>query len=78
MKWSDGTYYLGEWHRGIQHGYGKIVFPDATEKEGYFENNIFMGPLPREGYQTKGLTKKDVQAKNMIYSPSSLAKMSPE
>ncbi len=56
MKWTDGSYYIGEWVRGIQHGYGKIVFPDSTEKEGYFENNIFVGPLPRE---TRNLSKKD-------------------
>jgi hypothetical protein len=29
--------------RGIQHGYGKMLFPDGSEKEGYFENNIFIG-----------------------------------
>jgi hypothetical protein len=56
MKWTDGSYYLGEWVRGIQHGYGKIVFPDGTEKEGYFENNIFIGPLPRE---KRSMSKKD-------------------
>jgi len=48
MKWTDGSYYTGEWIRGIQHGYGKIVFPDNTEKEGYFENNIYIGPLPKK------------------------------
>jgi hypothetical protein len=47
MRWTDGSYYVGEWVRGIQHGYGKIVFPDGTEKEGYFENNMYVGPLPK-------------------------------
>lgn len=47
MRWTDGSYYIGQWVRGIQHGYGKIVFPDGTQKEGYFENNIYIGPLPR-------------------------------
>jgi hypothetical protein len=60
MRWTDGSYYTGEWIRGIQHGYGKIVFPDGTEKEGYFENNIYIGPLPREGFKTANLSSKDL------------------
>jgi len=47
MRWTDGSCYIGAWVRGIQHGYGKIVFPDGTEKEGYFENNLYIGPMPR-------------------------------
>jgi cell division septation protein DedD len=23
-----------------------MIFPDGTMKEGYFENNIFVGPVP--------------------------------
>lgn len=41
MYWTDGSCYQGEWIRGIQHGYGKMIFPDGTKKEGYFENNVF-------------------------------------
>jgi hypothetical protein len=26
---------------------GKIVLPDGTTKEGYFENNIYRGALPK-------------------------------
>ena len=48
MKWTDGSFYIGEWLRGIQHGLGKMVFPDGTFKQGYFENNQFIGPLPRD------------------------------
>lgn len=33
--------YEGEWTRGIQHGIGRMVFPDGQAKEGYFENNVF-------------------------------------
>lgn len=41
MRWTDGSVYLGQWHRGIQHGYGKMIFPDGTIKEGNYESNIF-------------------------------------
>jgi hypothetical protein len=46
MVWVDGSRYIGQWIRGIQHGYGKMIFPDGTFKEGYFDNNVFIGPLP--------------------------------
>ncbi len=41
MFWTDGSSYQGEWKKGIQHGYGKMVFPDKSVKEGMFENNEF-------------------------------------
>jgi hypothetical protein len=41
MYWIDGSSYHGEWIKGIQHGYGKMIFPDSTTREGYFENNVF-------------------------------------
>jgi len=31
----------------VQHGYGKIVMPDGSMKEGYFENNIYLGARPK-------------------------------
>jgi hypothetical protein len=46
MVWTDTSVYKGEWIRGIQHGHGKMIFPDGTEKEGYFDNNVFKGPNP--------------------------------
>jgi hypothetical protein len=39
MTWTDNSYYEGEWVNGIQHGLGKMVLPNGTVKEGYFENN---------------------------------------
>ena len=50
MRWTDGSSYVGEWVRGIQHGYGKIIYSNGVIKEGYFENNIYIGPLPRGEY----------------------------
>lgn len=41
MLWTDGSMYEGEWCRGIQHGLGRMIFPDGTQKEGYFQNNVF-------------------------------------
>ena len=43
MYWTDGSLYQGEWRNGIQHGHGKMVFPDQTVKEGLFENNVYVG-----------------------------------
>lgn len=45
MTWTDGSSYEGDWFRGIQHGYGTITFPDGSEKEGYFDNNVFIGKM---------------------------------
>ncbi len=43
MSWTDGSKYEGQWSRGIQHGFGKMILADGTEKQGYFDNNIFVG-----------------------------------
>lgn len=45
MYWTDGSIYKGMWHKGIQHGKGRMEFPDGKTKEGMFENNIFQGPV---------------------------------
>lgn len=54
MTWTDGSKYIGQWFKGIQHGYGKIIFPDGTFKEGYFDNNAYVGPLPSKGLMMSG------------------------
>ena len=41
MLWTDGSMYEGEWISGIQHGLGRMVFPNGVSKEGYFENNVY-------------------------------------
>jgi hypothetical protein len=46
MYWTDGSKYEGEWEKGIQHGRGKMTFPDGSVKDGMFENNMFIGPVP--------------------------------
>eukprot|EP00826_Nyctotherus_ovalis_P046430 TRINITY_DN5246_c0_g1_i11.p1 TRINITY_DN5246_c0_g1~~TRINITY_DN5246_c0_g1_i11.p1 ORF type:complete len:172 (-),score=45.71 TRINITY_DN5246_c0_g1_i11:761-1276(-) len=50
MTWADGSIYIGEWKEGIQHGYGRMYFPDGTVKEGLFANNIFKGTAGLESY----------------------------
>ena len=45
MLWTDGSMYEGEWRKGIQHGFGRIVFSDGSFKEGYFENNVYKHSL---------------------------------
>jgi len=39
MNWIDGngsSVYVGQWKKGIQHGKGKMTFPNGKIKEGYF------------------------------------------
>ena len=48
MRWTDGSVYIGQWGRGIQHGYGKMIFPNGLVKEGFFDNNVYKGPMPME------------------------------
>ena len=45
MKWRDGTVYEGMWKRGVQQGYGVIIYPEGRMKAGYFVNNIMVQPL---------------------------------
>ena len=42
MRWIDGSVYVGQWKKGIQHGVGKMIFPDGSIKEGLFDNNTFV------------------------------------
>ena len=39
--------YEGEWKNGLKHGYGTITNPDGTVREGYWENDTFIGPQAR-------------------------------
>lgn len=41
MVWNDGSYYEGEWSKGLQCGQGRLVLPDGRIKEGQFRNNKF-------------------------------------
>ena len=50
MIWTDGSLYIGEWVGGIQHGYGRMYFPDGTIKEGLFNKNVFRGKTGLESY----------------------------
>jgi hypothetical protein len=43
MNWKDGSLYKGEWKKGIQHGKGKMTFPDGRVKDGIFEDATFKG-----------------------------------
>ena len=42
MYWTDGSIYKGEWVKGIQHGYGEMIFPDGTKKVGMFDHNTYV------------------------------------
>ena len=54
MLWTDGSMYEGEWEGGIQHGLGRMIFPDGTTKEGYFENNVFKYEIKPDGSMPGG------------------------
>lgn len=74
MRWTDGSVYVGQWERGIQHGYGKITFPDGTSKEGYFQNNVYVGPTKHsEKVRLTSTKRKRKGAEKLLLSPSSLA-----
>lgn len=64
MVWTDGSRYTGQWVKGIQHGYGKMIFPDGTFKEGYFDNNVFVGPLP-----SKNMMMQEQMRKSLYKTP---------
>jgi len=34
MIWTDGSMYEGDWSSNIQHGHGKMTFPNGQTKEG--------------------------------------------
>jgi hypothetical protein len=57
MRWTDGSVYIGQWSRGIQHGYGKMIFPDGTVKEGFFDSNVYKGPMPMQDIPLEFLDK---------------------
>ena len=50
MEWTDGSTYEGEWKNGIQHGWGKMSFPNGKVTEGYFEDNVFKADVTYEQY----------------------------
>ena len=50
MFWIEGSKYLGEWLKGIQNGFGKMIYSDGTFKEGYFENNVFKMAIEKGEY----------------------------
>lgn len=75
MKWIDGSFYIGQWEKGIQHGYGRIVFPDGTTKEGYFENNIFRGAIPPAYHiSDNSMYKRDSTSSNLDLHSNSISK----
>ena len=38
----DSSYYIGNWHKGKFHGYGKFKTNNGNIKEGLWENGNFM------------------------------------
>ena len=41
MDWHDGSFYEGEWNKGVQEGQGRLCLPDGRVKEGIFRQNKF-------------------------------------
>ena len=38
-----GSYYKGQWERGIQSGEGELYIPGEGLRKGIFVNNVFAG-----------------------------------
>ena len=74
MFWTDGSIYRGMWHKGIQHGKGRMEFPDGTIKEGLFENNIFKGSIPNrlKLYQKTGWNSINYRSLDKIASSTAI------
>jgi hypothetical protein len=72
MRWTDGSNYEGDWVRGIQHGKGKMSFPDGSIKQGDFENNIF-----KEGNSSTGERKNSSSNNNFTKSMTNLSERRP-
>ena len=45
MIWTDGSKYEGEWVKGIQHGRGVMNMANGEKKEGYYDNNVYVGQI---------------------------------
>ncbi|XP_051116789.1 phosphatidylinositol 4-phosphate 5-kinase 9 [Andrographis paniculata] len=41
--WPDGCKYVGEWRRGMRHGYGKLEWPSGASYEGEFSGGYMHG-----------------------------------
>ena len=73
----DGSRYLGEWYKGVQHGFGKMIFADGRVKEGIFENNVYRGSgrdeTPREEPHTVPRVSKKMsvpkRSRDYTYAP---------
>lgn len=72
MLWTDGSMYEGEWRNGIQHGIGRIIFPDGTFKEGYFENNVYKYSLNNGMRSTQASTGFQVDSSGKLSNPYQL------
>ena len=66
MFWTDGSIYKGEWVKGIQHGYGEMLFPDGTKKVGVFDHNTFVSPTEnnQDNSRKSQLRSRDYDDKN--------------
>ena len=48
MHWKDGSYYKGEWNKGVQHGQGEMsIIENGVKKfkRGKFKKNVFIETL---------------------------------
>ena len=43
MRWNDGSSYKGEWHKGMQDGWGILQLPNGKVREGMWKKNKYVG-----------------------------------
>jgi len=58
MRWTDGSQYIGQWVKGVQNGFGRITLPDGTCKEGFFQQNVYRGPMIPEDFDISKITSQ--------------------
>jgi hypothetical protein len=66
MKWTDGTYYEGEWTLGYAEGKGMLVYTNGDYMKGQFIYNKLTGYGEcynnELGYEYKGYWENDLQS----------------
>jgi hypothetical protein len=69
MYWKDGSIYKGEWVKGIQHGYGEMIYSDGTTKIGMFDNNSYVSHVKDNIFSQKNLLEQVSHSQERKLSP---------
>jgi hypothetical protein len=62
-RWSNGSYYEGQWRNGLREGIGKMVYKDSVA-DGYWENDKYTGARVIPAYsitRSMGVTRSSIK-----------------